>query len=310
MGLLTDRVAILTGGAGNLGSHMSRLLAAEGAKVVINDFNSAAADALAKEIEDAGGHAVADSSDVATLAGGRAIVERAVDAFGTVDILVLLAGQFTIKDFVDLTEEEWDAVIGVHLKGHFTVLHSAAPIMMAKNYGRVIAVSSCNGTIGDSLMAPYCAAKAGILGLARAAAIELDPHGICVNTICPAGGPATTGPVSAKLVGPSEGNAPLVAYLASEEAGWINGHVFDVAGSGRIGLYPPLIPTRVVEQTGGFDLDQVRKAVPAMFGPTYTVEPRQRPRLVPRSGDEQFTPGPSALLAEALEAAGLAPASG
>lgn len=310
MGLLANRVAILTGGAGSLGSAMSKLLAAEGASVVINDVNIDRAQRLADKIVANGGRAVADSSDVATMAGGKAVVQTALDEFGTVDSLVLLAGQVAIKSITKLTEEDWDRVIGIHLKGHFTVLQAALPTLIEKKYGRVIAVSSVDGTIGDAYMSPYCAAKAGILGFARAAAIELDPHGITVNTICPSGVPGNNlGPLATKLVGPPAGNASLVAYLASEESGWLNGHVFDVSGSGRLGLYPPHVPSRLVSKDGGYTLEELRTVVPALFEPTYTVEPRQRPRLLPRDGDtdDHLPTGFSPVFAEITSSAGVAP---
>ncbi|WP_217155476.1 SDR family NAD(P)-dependent oxidoreductase [[Mycobacterium] fortunisiensis] len=309
MGLLAGRVAILTGGAGSLGSAMSRLLAAEGASVVVNDVNIARAQKIVDKIVAAGGNAVADDSDVSTMAGGSAVVQRALDQFGTVDVLVLLAGQVAIKSITKLTEEDWDRVIGIHMKGHFSVLKAALPTMIDKKYGRVIAVSSVDGTIGDAYMSPYCAAKAGILGFARAAAIELDEHGITVNTICPSGIPGDLGPIATKLAGPPAGNAPLVAYLASEESGWLNGHVFDVSGSGRIGLYPPYVPSRLVSKEGGYTVEELRNVVPALFEPTYTIEPRQRPRLLPKEGEseDRLPKGFSAIFAEVTAGAGVVP---
>lgn len=310
MGLLDNRVAIITGGAGAIGFPMSLLFAAEGAHVVVNDVNFARAQRVADKIIANGGRAVADDSDVSTMAGGEAVVQRALDEYGTVDILVLLAGQVAIKSLTKLTEDDWDKVISAHMKGHFSVLKAALPTLIGNGYGRVIAVSSVDGTIGEAYMSPYCAAKAGILGFARSAAIELDPHGITVNTICPSGIRGDDlGPIATKLAGPPAGNAPLVAYLASEESGWLNGHVFDVSGSGRIGLYPPYIPSRLVSKDGGYSVEELRAVVPALFEPTYTIEPRQRPRLLPRDGDvdKHLPTGFSAIFAEITERAGVNP---
>ena len=173
--------------------------------------------------------------------------------------------------------------------------------MMAKRYGRIVTCSSVMGTIGDSHMAPYCAAKAGVIGLTRAAAIELDPYNICVNSICPSGRDGALGPVGTRLSGPAEGNAPLVAYLASEEASWITGHVFDDA-HGRIGLYTPMVPFRLIEQSDGYTLEELRTAIPRMFDPLFSIEPRQRPRLVPAAGEmlERLPEGMSPKLGESF----------
>ena len=304
MGLLEGRVSIVTGGAGNLGAHISRLFAAEGASVVINDVNVDKGRALADELG-----AVFDATDVSTFAGGRELVARAVDEFGTVDALALLAGRIPLGPLADVTEDEWDGVVDSHLKGHFTLIQAAAPVMKKKGYGRIVAFSSVQGTIGDSHQSPYCAAKAGIVGLMRAVTIELDPFGICANTVCPAGVDGLHGPIADRLIGQSVNVAPLVAYLASERSGWINGHVFDMSGSGRLGLYRPMVPERLIEQPGGFTTEQIGDAVTRLFEPMYSSEPRQRPRLLPPAGEEleRLPEGISPILYEPLSTAGLFP---
>ena len=309
MGLLEGRVSIVTGGAGNLGAHVSRLFAAQGAGVVINDVNADAGARVVNEIEAVGGRAVFDSTDVSTFAGGRALAARAVDEFGTVDAVALLAGRIPLSPLADVSEDEWDGVITSHLKGHFTLIQAAAPIMKEKRYGRIVGFASVQGTIGDSHQTPYCAAKAGIIGLMRAVTIELDPFGVCANTVCPAGVEGVHGPIADRLVGPSANVAPLVAYLASEQAGWINGHVFDISGSGRLGLYRPMVPERLIERPGGFTVDEMGDAVVRLFEPMYSSEPRQRPRLLPPAGEqlERLPEGISPLLYEMLPTAGLFP---
>ena len=304
MGLLEGRVSIVTGGAGNLGAHISRLFAAEGASVVINDVNVDKGRALADELG-----AVFDATDVSTFAGGRELVARAVDEFGTVDALALLAGRIPLGPLADVTEDEWDGVVDSHLKGHFTLIQAAAPVMKEKGYGRIVGFSSVQGTIGDSHQSPYCAAKAGIVGLMRAVTIELDPFGICANTVCPAGVDGLHGPIADRLIGQSVNVAPLVAYLASERSGWINGHVFDMSGSGRLGLYRPMVPERLIEQPGGFTIEEIGDAVTRLFEPMYSSEPRQRPRLLPPAGEEleRLPEGISPLLYELLSTAGLFP---
>jgi hypothetical protein len=119
------------------------------------------------------------------------------------------------------------------------------------------------------------------------------------------------GPIADRLVGPSAKVAPLVAYLASEQAGWINGHVFDISGSGRLGLYRPMVPERLIEQPGGFTVEQIGDAVVRLFEPMYMSEPRQRPRLLPRAGEQldRLPEGLSPALDEMLSTAGLFPRS-
>jgi NAD(P)-dependent dehydrogenase (short-subunit alcohol dehydrogenase family) len=309
MGLLDDRVVIVTGGAGNLGSHVSRLCAAQGAAVVVNDVNPGKGARVVSEIVAAGGRAVFDDTDVSTFAGGRALVARAADEFGTVDALALLAGRIPLGPLADVSEEEWDGVLTSHLKGHFTMIQAAAPIMKDKRYGRIVGFSSVQGTIGDAYQVSYCAAKGGILGLMRAITIELDEFGICANTVCPAGVDGRLGPIGTRLVGPSANVAPLVAYLASERAGWLNGHVFDISGSGRLGLYRPSVPERLIEQPGGFGVDEIGDAVVRLFEPMYQQEPRQRPRLLPPAGEQldRVPSGISPLLYEMLSGARLLP---
>jgi hypothetical protein len=143
----------------------------------------------------------------------------------------------------------------------------------------------------------------------RAVTIELDGFGICANTVCPAGVEGVHGPIAERLVGESVNVAPLVAYLASEHAGWINGHVFDISGSGRLGLYRPAIPERLIEQPGGFGIDEIGDAVARLFEPMYTSEPRQRPRLLPPAGEQldRLPEGISPVLYEMLSTAGLFP---
>ena len=109
--------------------------------------------------------------------------------------VALLAGQIPLSPLADVSEDEWDGVITSHLKGHFTLIQAAAPIMEAKRYGRIVGFTSVQGTIGDSHQSPYCAAKAGIIGLMRAVTIELDPFGVCANIVSPAGVDGRCGPV-------------------------------------------------------------------------------------------------------------------
>jgi NAD(P)-dependent dehydrogenase (short-subunit alcohol dehydrogenase family) len=226
MGLLEGRVSIVTGGAGNLGAHISRLFAAEGASVVINDVNVDKGRALANELG-----AVFHATDVSTFAGGRELVARAVDEFGTVDALALLAGRIPLGPLADVTEDEWDGVVDSHLKGHFTLIQAAAPVMKEKGYGRIVNITSSAGLRGNFGQTNYGAAKAAIMGMTFVWAIELGKYGITVNAMSPAGATRMTASLFERTgtEPPPEANpalnAPIVTFLASEGAAHVNGQI-------------------------------------------------------------------------------------
>jgi NAD(P)-dependent dehydrogenase (short-subunit alcohol dehydrogenase family) len=175
------RVAIVTGAGGGLGREHALLLASRGAKVVVNDLgggtdgtgaSAGPAERTAKEIEDLGGVAVADASSVATVEGGQAIVDTALDAFGGVDVVISNAGILRDKAFHNLTPELLDTVLDVHLKGAFHVLRPAWVKMREAGYGRVLVTASNAGILGNFGQSNYGAAKMGLVGLARVLAQE------------------------------------------------------------------------------------------------------------------------------------------
>src|SRR5713101_2768289 len=176
--ILEGKVAAVTGGGSGIGREVSKLLAQEGAKVVVNDLGvsvdgsggtHSAADGVVKDIQDAGGSAVANYDSVATPEGGQAIIQTALENFGKIDIVVHVAGILRDRMLFNMSIEEWDAVINVHLRGAFCVIRPAAALMRAQKSGRIIAFSS-GSAAGNSGQANYSAAKAGILGLIRTAA--------------------------------------------------------------------------------------------------------------------------------------------
>jgi len=237
------RVAIITGAGGGLGRSHALELARRGAHVLVNDLGGAldgsgssdsAAQRVVDEITALGGSAAPNYDSVATSAGGRAIVQAAVTAFGRVDVLVNNAGILRDKAFHKMDDAMIDSVIDVHLKGALYVTQPAFALMREQGYGRIINTSSASGLFGNFGQANYGAAKAGLAGLTRVLALEGAGHGIKVNAIAPIAATRMTQDILGELqakVSP-ESVSPMVAYLAHEECS-VNGNVYSVAG-GRI----------------------------------------------------------------------------
>jgi len=245
--ILTGRVAIVTGAGRGIGRAHALELARQGAAVIVNDYgvslagegtgDSPAHDVVA-EIRAGGGRAEANAADVADFAQAEAMVRQAVDVFGRLDILVNNAGFVRDRMLVNTSEEEWDAVIRVHLKGHFAPLRHAAAYWREESKAgrqpsaRVINTSSGAGLQGSVGQATYSAAKAGIAGLTLVAAAELGRYGVTVNAIAPvARTRMTEGAFDTSQMALPEDNAPVVAWLASEEAGDVTGRVIEIDGS-------------------------------------------------------------------------------
>jgi len=242
--LLENRIAIVTGAGRGIGREHALELARHGAAVVVNDYGvslagekaDSPADEVVAEIEAMGGRAVANGADVADFAAAEAMVAQAVETYGGLDILVNNAGFVRDRMLVNATEDEWDAVIRVHLKGHFAPLRHAAAYWRAESKadrrrtGRVINTSSGAGLQGSIGQAAYSAAKAGIAGLTLVAAAELGRVGVTVNAIAPVAlTRMTEGVFGAGLPEPGD-NSPVVAWLASEQAGHVTGRVFEIEG--------------------------------------------------------------------------------
>jgi NAD(P)-dependent dehydrogenase (short-subunit alcohol dehydrogenase family) len=237
------RVAVVTGAGGGLGRSHALELARRGAKVLVNDIggsvhgtgaSASAAHQVVDEIVALGGEAAANADSVATPAGGEAIVQSALDAFGRIDILVNNAGILRDKAFHKMDAAMIDAVVDVHLKGALYVGQPAFRVMREQRYGRIISTTSASGLFGNFGQANYGAAKAGLAGFTRVLALEGAGHGIKVNAIAPIASTRMTEDLLGELstrVAP-EWVSPVVAYLASEECS-VNGNVYSVAG-GRI----------------------------------------------------------------------------
>jgi NAD(P)-dependent dehydrogenase (short-subunit alcohol dehydrogenase family) len=223
------RVAVITGAGGGIGRQHAKLFAQQGAKVVVNDLGgerdgtgsgSAMADAVVGEITQAGGEAIANYDNVATVAGGRRIIQTALDAFGQVDIVVNNAGILRDKSFHKMTSEQWDAVVRVHLYGAFHVTRAAWPHMRDQRFGRVIVTTSTSGLFGNFGQANYAAAKLGMVGLVNTLAVEGLRYNVTANAIAPLANTRMTAdvlPDDERLQLDPAYASPLVVHLASEE---------------------------------------------------------------------------------------------
>ncbi len=292
---LQDKVAIVTGAGRGIGRAEALLLASQGAAVIVNDLggnpdgttsSSLPADQVVDEIRAAGGLAVANYDSVASMQGGQAMVQAALDHFGRLDIVVNNAGITRHKMFYDMTEEEWDQVIAVDLKGHFTVTRAAAPLFRQQRSGRIINTSSDAGlgTVGAS---NYSAAKEGVIGLTRSLALELGRYGITVNAIRPWAatrlsvtdqldwsvevlsklGKTRVAEGLAKLDSFDAGSvAALVAWLCSPEAAHVNGRTFLVAGP-TVALFSEPEPVQSLQSSqAAWTLEELVQSMPAITG--------------------------------------------
>ncbi|HTH26908.1 MAG TPA: SDR family NAD(P)-dependent oxidoreductase [Sphingobium sp.] len=222
-----DRVAVITGGGRGLGRAYALLLAARGAKVVINDIGASMqgegadagpAQAVVDEIRAAGGEAVACTDSVATPEGGRAIVQAAIDAFGRIDILIHSAGNVRRGLVHEISHEDFELVLDVHLRGAFHVVRAAFPLMREAGYGRIILTGSINGLYGKSNNINYSTCKAAMAGLSQTVAIEGAAVGVKSNVIIPSAVTRMSEGIDISQFPPMDPDqvAPMVAWLAHE----------------------------------------------------------------------------------------------
>ncbi|WP_370970984.1 SDR family oxidoreductase [Amycolatopsis sp. cg9] len=278
MGALDGRVALITGAGRGIGREHALLFAREGASVVVNDVEPDPA--VVSEIRDRGGSAVANTADVASWAGAAELVDQAVSEFGRLDVVVNNAGILRDSFVAGLTEQQWDEVIAVHLKGHAAVLHHAAAYWksLAKAgsapAASVINTASASGTtVPNPGQLNYGAAKAGIAAMTLVAAAELERYGVRVNAIAPIARTRLTlatpgmGAIFAAEVPPGEFDAfspanisPLVAYLASEKCA-LTGKVFAVQG-GAISELAGWHDVKVIETDGPWQIDDIAARLP------------------------------------------------
>ncbi len=281
MGILDGRVAVVTGSGRGLGREFALALAREGAAVVVNDVgvslggDDTGEDPAAKvvaEIEEIGSRAVAARDSVADFDGAERIVAAATDAFGQIDIVVNNAGIVRDRTLVKMAEEDFDAVVGTHMKGTFNMARHAAPIMKEAGHGRIINITSSAGLRGNFGQTNYGAAKAGIMGMTFVWALALAKYGVTVNALAPAGITRMTSKLSEDgepeevppTLDPSL-NAPLVAYLASDRAAGVNGQVFGRTDFSYT-LFQHPKPIAWMHRDGGWDVESVAEQFDTMLG--------------------------------------------
>ena len=284
---LEGKVAIVTGSGQGLGLSYAQELARQGAAVVINDVNQEVADKAVASITEAGGKAVAVVEPVGTTETAEKLIAGAVDNFGRLDILVTNAGILRDKSLLKMTDEDFDAVINVHLRGTFTCVREAFRYFKENDVkGRIITIGSPTGQRGNFGQTNYAAAKAGIVGMVRTWAIEMKRAGVTVNTIVPVAATAMTAtvPLFQKAVQAEERGEPMpeffrkemgfgtaadvagaIAFLASDEAQNITGQAIGVGGD-RLQLWEHPVVVESIYQDGGFTYDALQERFNAELG--------------------------------------------
>jgi NAD(P)-dependent dehydrogenase (short-subunit alcohol dehydrogenase family) len=291
--MLAGRVAVVTGAGRGIGRGVALLLAAEGAKVVVNDYgvnvdgsapSSGPAFDVVREIEAAGGEAIPNTDSVSTWDGAAKIVAAPIDKWGQLDALVTCAGILRDRMVFNMSEEEWDAVLAVHLKGTFNCVRHASTHMRERRYGRIVTFSSGSGLFGNPGQANYGAAKSAIGGLTKVGARDLGKYGITVNAICPVAGTRMTindevrrarevrkqqgiqredrGVAQIEELDPDD-IAPMVVYLASEHAGAVNGQFFLCFGNQVALVSQPRPAKTLYMHDGDWTLDDIDRLAPA-----------------------------------------------
>ena len=299
-GRLEGKVAIVTGAGRGIGRGEALLLAAQGCRVIVNDLggstagegnDTAPADEVVAEIKKMGGDAAANYENVASMEGGERMVKQALDTFGRLDILVNNAGILRDRMIFNMSEEEWDLCIAVHLKGHFTATKHAALVFRQQRSGRIINTGSESG-MGNMGQGNYSAAKEGIVGLTRTLALDLGRYGVTANAIRPRAGTRLTltpelriameraraaaqasgaeqtsagGAISQMDELKPEYVAPLVVYLCTDAAANVNGRDFIVGGN-EVSLVSLPGKERSMFMAGGWTLDALDAQFPSTIG--------------------------------------------
>jgi NAD(P)-dependent dehydrogenase (short-subunit alcohol dehydrogenase family) len=275
MGMLDGKVALVTGAGGGLGRTHALLLATEGAAIVVNDLGGARdgtgaghnmADQVVAEIIEAGGRAVADYGSVSDPEAARAMVQAAVDSFGKLDICICNAGILRDKSFKNMTDDMWDVVVDVHLRGTYLSSKAAYDQMLEQGHGgRIIMTSSTSGLLGNFGQTNYGAAKAGIAGLMRCLYLEGVKYGVTVNVLAPTATSRLTEDILPEEMQdsfPPDKVSPPVVWLCTDEAKDVTGRQFLVAGN-RVSLLSwQLTPLATREDDEGpWDVEAVGEAI-------------------------------------------------
>ncbi|MEU5437833.1 SDR family NAD(P)-dependent oxidoreductase [Streptomyces sp. NPDC020719] len=295
---LAGKVVAVTGAGRGIGRAVALAAAAEGARVVVNDYgvsvegaepSSTVADAVVKEIEAAGGEAVAIADDISTMAGGQRIVDTALARWGRVDGVVCVAGILRERMLFNMTEEEWDPVVATHLKGTFTVFRAASAVMRKQGSGTLIGFTSGNHQ-GSVAQANYSAAKGGVISLVRSAALGLHKYGVTANAVAPVARTRMSANVPMELteIGSPEDVAAFVVYLLSERAReeGITGQVYTVAGP-KIAVWAQPREVRAGYVEGAWTPSRIAEFLPGTVGvdPMPLLARLEEMERAARSGD-------------------------
>jgi NAD(P)-dependent dehydrogenase (short-subunit alcohol dehydrogenase family) len=289
-GRLDGRVAVVTGAGRGIGAGIARLLAAEGAAVVVNDLgveldgsgaDTGPAARMADEITAAGGTAVSDGGDVSDPEVGERLVRTAVEKFGSLDVVVNVAGILRDRMIFNLAEQDWDDVIRVHLKGHFATIKPAAAYWREQRnpdgHYRLVNFTSVSGLFGAPGQPNYAAAKMGIVGLTYSCANALAKYGVTANAISPGAATRMTASIPTdrrRSAADADENspdniAPIVAYLASTASDWLTGQVIGARGY-EVQLFNKPAPIRHVVSDGPWEPDRLAQLVERVFKPAIT----------------------------------------
>ncbi len=282
MGAVDGRVAIVTGAGRGIGREIALQLGREGARVVVNDLGGdvdgtgggRVADAVVDEIRAAGGKAVPNYDTVSTVAGGRAIFTTAIDSFGRLDVLVNNAGILRDRTLFKMEEQDWDAVLAVHLRGHYCCTRPFVQYIREQNGPgkRIVCFSSVSGLYGNFGQSNYGAAKAGIAGFSRVVALEVAKYGATSNTISPGAATRMTIPLmKGRGADPADVQrrspahiAPVVTWLASERSQHINGQIFHV-GRGLVGIMQQPAVIRSFHKDEIWSLEELDEVMPVLM---------------------------------------------
>ena len=273
MGLMDGKVAIVTGAGRGIGRGEAILLAREGARVVVNELDAGAGQAVVDEISGSGGEAALNTDDCSDYGGAQQLINQAVDTYGGLDALVNNAGILRDRTIAKMTPDEWDAVIAVHLRGHYAPTHHAFAWWKDNGKpGHVVCTASTSGLLGNFGQANYGAAKAGIAAFATIAAMEMWRYNVTVNAIAPAARTRMTeGAYGAiETVGEfdfwhPDNVAPMVVYLCSDASSHISGKVFGVQGN-VVELYQPWTSFgEIVNESGRWEPSDLAKKVDGLF---------------------------------------------
>jgi NAD(P)-dependent dehydrogenase (short-subunit alcohol dehydrogenase family) len=301
MGMLDGKAIVVTGAGRGIGQGVAEMAAAEGAKVVVVDPGVATdgsgsdkgpADEVVDAIRSAGGTAVACYDSVASVQGGENIIKTCVDSFGRIDCLINVAGILRDRMVYNMSEQEWDDVIAVHLKGHFACTKPAAVLMRQQRYGRIINFSSQSGLVGNAGQANYGAAKSGVAGFTRVVARDLGRYGVTCNAIAPRALTRMTGDLGGGAKGalsasefaemPPDYVAPMACFLATDDAWNINGQIFLVYG-GTVSLLAHPTPYRTIFKPGDglWTLDELAEMVPGVMDGITNPAPPPEDLVIP-----------------------------